>query len=299
MKAIEAQEARGRLRAALCLLVLLLVLLLAAPVWAQDYPPELPPLQTPETIFRALGFPVMDDAPLPGVTEGDVVTIDVLVVLASGVATSHCQSGITRINQTAVNSGAATVQVRLVGCLPTTYVSSGSASTDLSRFTGTADGFLDEVHAERNRVGADTNVLVGKSGDACGVAYLNSSAGSAFAYVNDGCLSNSSFEHEWGHNVGMAHDLPNAGFCPFGYGCGWCFGNGRKDVLTYPSPCGGSRAPYYSNPDILNNGTPTGTATANNARVLRERAAVLANFRPTVNPRQPAPPVRLRVEPPL
>jgi len=283
-------------RLRLACLLLLLVLLLASPGWAQEYPPELPPLTTPETFLRALGWPIAEDVPLPGVVEGDVVTIDVQVVLASGVATSNCQTGIDRINQTAANSGAATVRVRLVNCLLTAYISSGSASTDLSKFSFPQGTALDIVHAERDRVGADMNVLVGKSGDACGVAWLTASASSAFAYVMDGCLNNSSFEHEWGHNVGMAHDLPNAGSCPFGYGCGWCFGNGRKDVLTYPSPCGGSRAPYYSNPDVLDSGTPTGTATANNARVLRERAAVLANFRPTVNPRKPSRPVRARVE---
>lgn len=261
------------------LLIPLALLVLVVPQEVA-YPPELPPIATPESIFRAMGFPVVEDEPIEFV-EGDVVTADIMVVLASGVLPGNC-SAISRINTTAINSGVATAQVRLVDCYPTNYVSSGDAQVDLSRITGGVfipDGFLDEVHTRRNQFLADTVIFLTKSPNACGVAYLLSSATTAFAVVNDGCISNSSLEHEWGHNVGMAHDLPNAGSCPFGYGCGWCFGNGRKDVLTYPSPCGGNRAPYYSNPDILDSGTPTGTATANNARVLRERIAVLANFR--------------------
>lgn len=241
------------------------------------YPPESQPIPSEESFLQAIGI-MAPDEPIEYI-EGDVITVDILVVLASGVSTGVCQRGINRINITASNSGVATAQVRLAKCLPTIYNSSGSASTDLYRVRTIGDGFLDEVHIERDLNFADTVILIGKSGDSCGIAYLNSGPTSAFAYVMDGCESNSSIEHEWGHNVGMAHDAPNTSYIPYGYGAGWCFGNGFKDVLTYPSPCGGSRAPYYSNPDILMNGTPTGTATANNARVLRERIAVIAGFR--------------------
>jgi len=257
---------------------LLLALLV---IQSSEYPPESQPIPAPEMILRALGWPIPEDEPIEHV-EGDVVTVDILVVRAANV-NIDCGWGISRINTTASNSGVATVQTRLVGCLQTTYVSSNDASTDLNRLASNGDGFLDEVHPERDRIGADTVVLIGKSCNSCGIAYLMAGPTSAFAYVCDNCMSNSSFEHEWGHNCGMHHDLPNAGSCPNGYGCGWCFGNGFKDVLTYPSPCGGNRKAYYSNPDILDNGTPTGTATANNARILRERAPVLANFRIGMN----------------
>jgi hypothetical protein len=233
----------------------------------------------PERILAAMGLLVLPDEPV-----SDVLTIDILCVTASGVSTALCQQGIARTSTTITNSGQGQVTVRLVGVLPTTYVSpDGRSGEDLWRLTHPMDGFMDAAHTERDRLGADTVILIGKSSDSCGIAYLTATAASAFAYVFDGCLSNSSFEHEWGHNIGMAHDAPNAGTgCTFGYGCGHCFGNGRKDVLTYPSPCGGTRAPFYSNPDVLDAGTPTGTATANNARVLRERAGTVAAFRPTM-----------------
>ena len=249
-----------------------------------QYPPELPPIPSPESLFRALGFPVVEDEPIDFI-QGDVVTVDIMVMLASGALAGNCQAGINRINTTAINSGVATAQTRLVKCLPTTYVSSGSVQTDLTRMVIPGDGFLDNLPAERDASYADTTVLLTKSCDACGVGYLMSGVGSALAVVCESCISNSSFEHEWGHNVGMQHDLPNASGTT-GYNYGWCFGNGFKDVLTYPSPCGGTRAPFYSNPDIIYQGKPTGTATANNARVLRERIAVLAGFRvpPSISP---------------
>lgn len=244
-----------------------------------EYPPELPPIPSEEMILQAIGV-MAPDEPIEHI-EGDVVTADILVALASGVAISNCQH-VNRINTTAANSGVATAQVRLVKCLVINYVSSGSASLDLSRSRTMGDGFLDEIHTERDLNGADTVILIGKSGDSCGVAYLTSGPTTAFAYVMDGCISNSSLEHEWGHNVGMNHDLPNAQNPNYPYHYGWCFGNGFKDVMTYPDPCGGSRSAFYSNPDIIYNGRATGTATANNARVLRERIAVIANFRNSV-----------------
>ena len=41
----------------------------------------------------------------------------------------------------------------------------------------------------------------------------------------------------------------------------------------------GNEVQYYSNPDVRYNGTPTGTATDNNARVLRETMAQVENYR--------------------
>jgi hypothetical protein len=256
---------------------LLLLLLLAAPVQAQ-YPPESQPLMPPERVLSALGLLLLPDEPL---IVADAATIDILCVTATSVSSSLCQQGVNRITTTINNSGQGQVTVRLVGILPVVY-GGLNAGEDLWRLTHPADGFMDAAHTERDRLGADTVLLIGNSSDSCGVAYLNSTASSAFAYVFKNCISNSSFEHEWGHNVGMAHDLPNASAPAFPYGVGWCFGNGRKDVLTYPSPCGGNRAPFYSNPDVFDGVTPTGTATANNARVLRERAGTIAAFRPTV-----------------
>lgn len=246
-----------------------------------EYPPEAQPTPSEEMAFKALGFDVVEDVPIE-FTVGDVITVDHLVVLASGVSPTVCQEGVNRINQTAANSGVATARANLVSCYPTTYISSGSGQTDLNRLRTFNDGFMDDALIQRELTFADTVTLVGKSTNVCGYAWLNSSVSNAFSYVADICMSNSSFEHEWGHNVGMAHDLPNAGTLAYPYGAGWCFGNGFKDVLTYPSPCGGNRAAFYSNPDIIYQGRPTGTATANNARVLRERIAVLANFRNSI-----------------
>lgn len=243
-----------------------------------NYPPELPPIPSPEIYLRALGWPIAEDEPIPH-TEGDVVTADVMVVLASGVLPGNC-SAISRINTTAINSGVATAQVRLVDCMVTNYVSSGDANTDLSRIRLQADGFVDEVHARRNSVFADTVIFLTKSPNACGVAYILSGVDYAFAVVNDGCISNSSLEHEWFHNVGLAHDQPNAGGFSPPNSYGMCILAGIfRCVMTYPSPCGGNRVAHISNPDILYQGNPTGSAISNGAKILRDRIAVIANFK--------------------
>lgn len=247
-----------------------------------EYPPESQPIPSPELLFRAMGFLIVEDEPIE-YKEGDIIPIDILGVVASGIPITSCNA-INRITTTAANSGVATVQVRIAGCSASTYVSSGSAETDLNRLTSKTDGFLDEVHAKRDEVGADQVIMFGNSCNFCGIAWLFSSESTAFAYVCNSCISNFSTEHEAGHNYGMRHDRPNAGGeGAQGFGYGWCgLVNVWRDVLTYPSPCGGNRVPYYSNPNVLFNGLPTGTATANNARMLLEQAPIIANFRDAV-----------------
>jgi len=178
----------------------------------------------------------------------------------------------------------------------------GQALDDL---TGTTDGQMDNVHALRNTYGADLVSLMIENGDYCGIAWIGPSAAHGFSVVNRGCaISNSTFAHELGHNMGAMHDPyqvsiggePNG---PFNYGYGYVSLAGRfRTVMAYDSQCNASgfsctRIPYMSNPNITYAGLPIGTQqsdpthTSNVARVLNETSATVANFRAAVSPLAP------------
>ncbi len=269
---------------------ILLFLLLASPSWAQDYAPELPPVPAPELSLRALGYLVVEPEPVADV--GDPVTIDLLCARFVG-ATDQCEAGRARLQSTANNSLQGHVTFRLVrSAFQSNYQSNGVTNTDLTRVYLPTDGFADDIVAERNRLGADCVVVLTTARDACGVAYMTSFATSCIAVVADNCITNSSYEHEVGHTIGMAHDQPNstsAGYKSTSYG--HCAGCGDKDVMVYPSPCAGTRRARYSNPDQfcpIHLTTRFGAATANGALALRERAPVMAAFRTAMAPPKPA-----------
>ena len=77
------------------------------------------------------------------------------------------------------------------------YDETGTSVVDVLRLVDPADGFLDEVHAMRDRVGADlVSLMVGES-DVCGRVL-----GRAFSLTVLGCA----FTHELGHNMGLSHE---------------------------------------------------------------------------------------------
>jgi peptidyl-Asp metalloendopeptidase len=91
-----------------------------------------------------------------------------------------------------------------------------------------------------------------------------------------------SLAHEIGHFIGARHELSmDDSTVPFPFGHG--FVDGRKnwrDIMSYEESCGGCpRLPVFSNPDIKVFGAPAGDDKTNNARVIRERASIVAGFR--------------------
>ncbi|MEM9292127.1 MAG: M12 family metallo-peptidase [Acidobacteriota bacterium] len=96
--------------------------------------------------------------------------------------------------------------------------------------------------------------------------------------------------HEIGHNLGARHDLTAAGATTppgipdGGYGQIWCPPGDERGWRTImangTSPCFYTDVPYFSNPDILLDGIPTGIPEqADNARTIRLTAPVVARYR--------------------
>ena len=83
------------------------------------------------------------------------------------------------------------------------YTESGDSGVDLRRLSDPSDGHMDEVHAVRDRIGADlVHLIVGdEEYDVCGIAYRPGVFGITLTYCGG-----ATFAHELGHNMGLLHD---------------------------------------------------------------------------------------------
>ena len=179
-------------------------------------------------------------------------------------------------------------RLALVARGETAYTESGSPSLDLGRLAGTVDGHMDGVHVIRNRSGADLVHLIGDwdlgATGTCGIALIMAEVSRAFSSSGFGLTEHecgpSTFAHELGHNMGLAHDRYEecdgercgAGAYPYGYG----YVNQRafdagapesarwRTIMAYSSQCRDEgdfhcEAPLrFSNPRQSYNGDPLG-----------------------------------------
>ncbi len=237
---------------------------------------------------------------------GELQTIDLLSVYtpqaraaAGGAAQIHAiiQAAVDAANQAFSNSQIGAVY-RLVKTAEATRDDSGDLNQDLAWVAGDA-----ATANLRNEVGADmVSLVVEDGGGFCGMSYAMRSPGSGFAagafqVTRRGCaVSNLSFAHEHGHNLGMEHD-PAYGAGPANASYPWSFGqivNGVfRTVMSYPGGCpnGCERVAYFSNPNVTYLGYPTGVSGTNdNARTGNLTASIVAAFRSAPIVAQPSPP---------
>lgn len=232
-------------------------------------------------------------------TAGDAQTVDLLVVYtpaalsrmgSTSALTAEVNLSVANSNSALANAGLAH-RFRLVHLESVSYTESGSSSTDLSRIRNTADGFMDSVHALRDSAGADVVTLLTQASDVCGVGYVMTSnsasfAPNAFNVVISTCAgANLSFAHEVGHNMGLQHNVEDAGFQGVtSYSYGYRVAGVGRTVMAYACPTSGPscpRATVFSTPSAtFSNGTPAGVAnSADNARALDLVFATVASFR--------------------
>ncbi len=129
------------------------------------------------------------------------------------------------------------------------------------------------------------------TGYIAGIAYLlqtpsgNSTYPSYSVVRRAYAVGDYTFAHEVGHNLGCAHDRDNSGgqgAFPYSYGHRFnAAGVTYATVMTYPP---GVRIPYFSNPNVLYDGVPSGVSSAfpnsaDNAASINQTAPVVSAYR--------------------
>lgn len=204
-------------------------------------------------------------------------------ISASGDIVGLANLAVAESNTGYSNSGV-TITLQLAGTYSTTYVESGSFSTDLTRFRTNGDGYMDNVHAIRNTITADVMMLIINNASSCGLASgIGSTAATAFAVAHYSCATGYySFAHEIGHLQSARHDIAtDPTLTPYAYGHGYRSPtNAWRTIMAYNCTTGCPRINYWSNPAKTYGGQAMGNTTrAHNQRVLNATAATVAAFR--------------------
>lgn len=160
----------------------------------------------------------------------------------------------------------------------------------LERLLDPADGHLDAIHAARDSAEADVVVLISPERSATINASTMATPETAFAIVWWGGLGVPFYAmaHEIGHLQGARHEvLRDPSDEPFPYGHGYRGDEYRTIMAGGPA----TLAPRFSGPDQVYDGVTLGdSTTADVARVLRETAVYVSNFRGPRTPTEFVPP---------
>lgn len=258
---------------------------------AQRLPPAHPPGHAHSTVAH-------DVRRMPGHAAGDAAgatpsVIRLLFTASANAAASYpgdlralAELAIAESNRTYAQSQLP-MRLQLAGFRAADYEESRNMQLDLRRYVSPDDGFMDDIHGERDRVHADVAILLLQRAFSCGEAFeIGATAATAFAAVLVECAAGQfTLAHEVGHLAGARHDLRrDPATTPFAYGHGHWYqpprASGWRTVMSYDCPTGCPRVPYWSSPDLRHEGVPTGDAVeANNRRVLDETRAVMAASR--------------------
>lgn len=206
------------------------------------------------------------------------------VASVSGDINGLINLAVAESNQGYTNSGVQ-ITLQLAAKSQVSYTETGNFDTDLARYRGTSDGYMDSIHSQRNTNTADVAVIMVNNSAYCGLASaIGASASTAFAEVYWDCATGYySFAHEIGHLQSARHDPANDPTnTPYAYGHGYqSTAGGWRTIMAYA--CSGAtctRINYWSNPSKTYGGRAMGTTNRNdNARVLNNTRATIAGFR--------------------
>ena len=179
---------------------------------------------------------------------GDSSVVDILVVWTPDAedeyggeaqVLSRIELLIAYTNDAFERSGAF-VALNLVGAEKVDYAETDSDSTDLGRLIEPDDGHMDDVHEQRDALGADLVYL------------LTSRRGRGRAsgpFSTGGYSGGLVFAHEVGHNLGLWHDRRADGH--LGFQNGFTTAHCLATIMSYGASCqrfNGPTIPYFASP---------------------------------------------------
>jgi len=248
---------------------------------------------------------------MAGADDGSV--IDVLVVytpeaLAEVGGSTAAMDNIIELQESSTNeaylkSGIAHI-INVVHKQKIEWSEAAVCAFSLSCILQTAkDGGIPGLHDLRDTHAADlVHVMVKGDNSFCGLAYIMDTVSSAFETAAFGttqtnCLSNYTFPHEIGHNMGARHDRDEALVgpegAPFTYNFGYVDNTRQfRTIMAYSSSCvpafSCTAIQNFSNPDVSHNGGPTGIAegqprSADNRKTHNNTALTASNFRISID----------------
>lgn len=223
-------------------------------------------------------------------------------------------SEMMNLSQQALENSELDISLRVVDTYHTDFQEDGNDSPgDLRKLTALPDddrfgsehqGYMEEIHTRRDDNGADLVAMLADVEDVGGISWLLTQTGGSsqwgFSLNRVQQLTNGyTFIHEIGHNLGGAHSRiqsrsPADVFGGlFEYSTGWYFTDDSDTtyvtVMAYTDQqILTNRIPYFSSPEILFRGVPTGNydsagAPADNVRSMKFSRHIVANYRPTEN----------------
>ena len=247
-----------------------------------DLPPELPPMESADTLSMAADPLLSREATVNDINARVMIVFSDNAIKSLADPTALAHLAVAETNDGYARSGVGHRLQMIDTVYASEYKGSGSLGTDLGRLASGNDGFIDWIHTRRNEKQADLVTLITAGGDACGVGYLNSNAGSAFTVTTKDCATGYySYGHELGHNYGATHD-PAAGrnnTYPYGHGFQH-LGARLRTVMAYDCSGGCKRVNIWSGPNNRWDGNVMGNShESDNTRVLNARAGAVAGFR--------------------
>jgi hypothetical protein len=241
------------------------------------------------------------DGPVPGNNTPGIAVMDIMVVYTGQALTgagsadaieTQIELGIALANRLYENSRInARLNLVYTGMTTNNSAETGDLNQERIRLREPSDGEMDDVFPTRARYTADLVCAIverddGRAGVADGMIWpAVNFQNSCFSVVARNYASTEILAHEIGHNLGCAHDRPNAanaGAFSFAYGHRFdANGTTYRTVMAYEP---GLRVPNFSNPEVFFMGVPTGipegtTNAADNARAINLTSFIVAGYR--------------------
>jgi hypothetical protein len=244
-----------------------------------------------------------------GSTEPDEITLMIVYTPAAASWAAGNEGGIANTiaslmqrSQLALDNSNLDVVLNLVYASEVDYVEQHT-NDDLYKLTGTADGYMDEIHAWRNEYHADLVVLLEETNFTGGLGWLLQSINGSPTYgfsltrVQQASWTYTVI-HEIGHNMG-AHHHKDQNFQPgptywwnwsentWSAGWRWTGTNNSRycTVMTYSNGqyfddgLNHTEVPYFSSPDIEYMGVAGHAVDGDNVRTLHETKYIVADYR--------------------